>query len=187
MSKTLIGVLAFGSVVVAFLIMTIIYVVGINNTWVDLEESIKTQYKQNQNIYTEMFRQITQVAQVPQQYAKDLENVYKSSLKTRYGEEGSKAIFQMITEQNPNLDPSLYKQVQQVIESGETKFAAEQTMFLDKKRIYESDLKKFPNVLIARVLGFPKIDMKEYDIVTSSQTDNSFKTKKAEPLDVFKK
>jgi|GEM_PF-6924634 len=42
--------------------------------------------------------------------------------------------------------------------------------------------KQFPGTLFAMVLGYPKINLDEYDIVTSQATDDAFRTKKSEPI-----
>ena len=147
----------------------------------------KKQYKQNQNNYDAMFKKIQETAQVPSEYVSKIKEVFESTTKARYGEGGAKAIFQMITEQNPQIDASVYKQIQQVIESGRNDFEQNQKMLLDKKRVYETSLKTFPNVVFARVLGFPKVDLSKFDIVTSDQTEEAFKTKRADPINVFQK
>lgn len=158
-----------------------------NNEWAEAEAGIKAQYSQNKNNYSAMFTKIVETAQVPQQYAEDLKKVFDGAMTGRYGAEGSKAIFQMLTEQNPNLDASLYKQIQQVIESSRTSFEADQKMLIDKKLQYEKSLVVFPNSLLKNFLGFPKIDLKEYDIVVATEADEAFKTKKADAIDVFQK
>jgi len=169
------------------LFMTIIlvvgYVVSVNNTCVDMEATIKAQYKQNQNNYDNYFKTLQESAQVPSMYMADLKKLYDSTMSGRYGKNGSKATWQFIKEHNPTVDTSMYVKIQTIIETGRKDFENNQRMLLDKKRVYEDTyLKRFPTSLVASTLGFPKIDLASMDIVTSDETEKAFATKKAGPI-----
>ena len=157
-------------------------VIGINNNLVMQEEGLKAQYKQNQNNYDNYWKKLRETAQVPDQYASDLKKLYDGTMTGRYGADGSKAMFQMIKEQNPNLDASMYKNIQQMIESGRNSFETEQKMLLDKKRVYQISLHTFPNSMLASFLGFPKIDLDKFDIITSERTDKAFESKRDDEI-----
>lgn len=187
MSKIMVGLLLIAGFITMGLIISITTIIGLNNDWASIETRLEAKYQDNQNSYDSMFKKIIEVAQVPKQYAEDTKSMYKAAIQGRYGEGGSKAMFQMLKEQNPTLDGSLYKQVQQVIEAGRNTFKADQTTLLDIRRTYQQSLVVFPNVLIARMLGFPKVNLSKYDVVSSEGTEAIFKTKKSEAVQVFGK
>ena len=102
----------------------------------------------------------------------------------RYGPEGSRATWQWLREHNPNFDASMYRQVMQIIEAGRNDFETNQKILIDKKRVYETYLNEFPSGTVAGMLGYPKVDLDKFRIVTSDHTDETFETGKSDPIKV---
>ena len=158
---------------------------GYRSDCVALEARIKAQYKQDQNNYDNMWKKFKEMAQVPEQYVADMKKIWGDTLKGRYGAEGSKAVFQFIQEHNPQLDASIYAKLQAAIEAGRNGFAADQQQLLDIKREYEVVLNGNRALLVGWLMSYPTIDLAEYDIVTSDETQETFKNKKSKEIDVF--
>ncbi|HJV32680.1 MAG TPA: hypothetical protein VJ694_01505 [Patescibacteria group bacterium] len=150
------------------------------------ENGIKAQYKQNQNNYDNMWKKFKEMAQVPEMYVEDLKKVYDGAIKARYGENGSQAAIQFITEHNPNFDSAMYVKLQSAIEAGRNGFEADQKQLIDKKRQYEDLLGSSKALFVGFWFGFPRIDLDQYDIVTSDATQDVFKNKKSEEIDLRK-
>lgn len=182
MTKGMTIILGLSALVFVLGAVTIGSVIGVHNDLTAQEKALTAQYKQNQNNYSNMFNKFKEVAAVPAMYTEDLEKVFNSAITKRYGEQGTQAMFQFIQEHNPNFDASLYRQIQQTVEAGRNDFEANQKTLLDMKATYETELGVFPNNVVAGFLGFPKVDLDEYDVVINVETEQAFETKKAGPI-----
>lgn len=185
MSKTTIAVLVVVGVLGFFIVSYIGSVFSFRQDCVNAEAGIVAQYDQNRNNYDNMWKRFKEMAQVPDAYAGKLKELFTDTVQARYGAEGSKAMFQFIQEQNPNLDASVYTKLQTAIEAGRTSFAADQKQLIDKKAQYEMLIKSNRALFVNWVLGYPKIDLSKYDIVTSATTEKAFETKQADEVRVF--
>lgn len=182
--NTLFAVL-FVMVLFGFIVMGIFFTT--NNTCIKYETGIKAQFEQNKNNYDNYWKKLVEMAQIPEMFRDDLKDVYDGAMRGRYGADGSKAVLQMITEQNPNLDASLYKQIQQNIEAGRNVFESEQKSLISRKQEYEMYLGSMPNGLVAKFFGFPKIDLEKFKIVTSEKTKKDFETGESDPFKLRQK
>lgn len=181
--KGSIALLALGALVaIMVLIGAVLFIsyVNANNTANALEQGIKAQFEQNRNVLAQYGQKVLEAAQVPDMARDDLVKVAKEAITSRYGEEGSKAMFQMIQEQNPTVDPALYQKIQQIVEAGRNEFATSQQVLIDKKRAYETALGNFWQGMFMRMAGFPKIKLDDYKIVSTDRADNAFKAGKEE-------
>ena len=178
MSTSVKMILGFFVMCFVVVLIAIFSVIGTNNGCVRMEASIVAQYKQNQNNYDNMWKKFREATQVTSMYTNDLKKVYDSAIQGRYAKSGN-VMMNFIKEHNPTFDASMYKNLQVMIESGRNTFESNQKMLLDKKMVYEMEIKSFPTLFVVRFLGFPKIDLEKYDIVTSGQTQEAFETKSA--------
>lgn len=171
------ALMIFGAVSVfligVFLILFGSYVSAVNYG-AQAEAGIKAAYTNNQNVLAQYTQKVQEVAQVPGMYTEDFTKVTKAALEGRYGANGSKAVFQWLKEQNPQLDSKVYIKVQQVVESGRDEFQTAQTRLIDEKRVYETALNTFWRGLWLRIAGFPKINLDDYKVITTAQTEATF-------------
>jgi hypothetical protein len=157
-------------------IAAIVMYVGAHNYANEAEHGIKAAYTNNQNVLGQYTTKIQEMAQVPEMYKNDLKEVYSASIEGRYGKDGSKAMFQFIKEHNPNFDSTLYTKLQQVMEAGRNEFKISQSVLIDKKREYETNMGYLMRGFFIKLAGYPKIKLDDYKIIQSSQSTESFQT-----------
>lgn len=156
--------------------------IGAVNYGASAENGVKAAYDDMKNILGQYSLKVAEAAQVPAMYRDDVKVVVDAAIQGRYGDGGSKAMFQMLREQNPSLDASVYKQIQQIIEAGRNQFQNSQTIFIDKKRAYETSLETFWRGLWLRIAGFPKIKLDDYKVISSDHADAAFTSGKDQPV-----
>lgn len=177
--KILLSILVVGMFTVTTLAISIM---NIYNGFISMERAVVAQYQQNQNNYDNMWKSFLEASQVTTMYVEDLERVYKGAIEGRYGENGSQAVFQMLREHNPDIDSSLYKRLQEMIESGRNSFSENQKRLIDIKERYVTRLNVFPGHLIANFFNFPRINLDDYNIVTSDETREAFDSGSSGPI-----
>jgi len=142
------------------------------------EQQLKAKYADNENVLSGGYQKLKGVAGVTKMATEDQINIFKAAIQGRYGADGSKAVFQMIKEQNPTVDAQLYRKVQQVVESTQDEFKVSQTQMLDIKRSYETELGTVWKGMWLGFAGYPKIDLSKYTIISSEGASEAFRTKK---------
>lgn len=185
--KTGVAFLAVLGVVGMLVVGVIFGFIGFQNESNRYENGIKAQYDNNRNVYDNGWKKVKEMAQVPELYTDQLKDLYDGTMTGRYGPNGSRALLQFIQEQNPTLDATLFRQIQQAIESFRNQFQQSQTELVARRQQYENYLttntsSRFYNWVSGG--SYPKIDLTKYDIVTSDKTEEDFQRKKSEPLDL---
>lgn len=171
-------VLVILGVIVAGIVALALMVMSAYNTANVLENNIKGTYENNKNILAQYGQKVLEAAQVPEMARDDLMKVATAAMEGRYGADGSKAVFQAINEQNPTVDPQLYRQIQQIIEGGRNEFQNAQTRLIDQKKGYETALGSFPTGMFMRMVGYPKVNLADYKVITTDRTEQTFKNGK---------
>lgn len=182
MTNKTIGLLVAAGLAALVALIMFTNVVGIYNYGNSQEQLIVAQYKRSETTLTQFTEKVQEEAQISNIYSDKLKDVARAALNARYGEEGSKAMFQMIKEQNPNLSPELYRKVQNDIAAGRDDFTDSQNMLNDALRQYKTALGSFWTGMWLSHYGYPKIKLSDYDIVTSVRTDRIFQSKHDETI-----
>jgi hypothetical protein len=141
-----------------------------------VERQIEATHTDNRNVLAQYSTRIMEMAQIPDMYKEDVIEIYEGALTGRYGDNGSQAMFQWLQEQNPQVDASMYTNIQQSMEAGRNQFQNSQTRLIDLKRGYETRLGSFYSGFWLSVAGYPRIDLDDYNIVTNDHSNDAFET-----------
>lgn len=152
--------------------------ISASNRGNQMEKAIEATYEDNQQKLGQYGQRILEAAQVTDMARDDLLKVVREAISGRYGENGSQAVFQAINEQNPTVDPELYRKLQQLIESGRREFQDGQTRLIDQKRVYTTALGTFWGGMFMRMAGYPKIDLNKYQAITTDRAAQVFEAGK---------
>jgi len=183
--KALVAVgIAVGSILILALVL-LFWGIGISNQEVTLRTTIEQKQKDNTSEYDNMWKKISQVAQVTDAQKNALKEIFEGYAKARTGEgNDSGMIMKWIKESVPNVDTSTFNNLQNIIVSSRDGFTFRQKELLDLKREHDLILRKFPSSLVLSMLGRKPIDV---TIVTSSRTAAAFETGRDDDVTVFKK
>lgn len=150
------------------------------------EKSLEAAVAHNENIYANGTQKVIELAQVPKMYAADVAKVVTAAIQGRYGHNGSGAVFQMLNEKNPSLDPKLYEKITQQIEAFRNEFQVGQQEMIDKRRVYETNLDNVWSGFWLKQAGYPKVDMHKFDIVTTDKAAQAFESHHDTGIDLSK-
>lgn len=147
------------------------------NKGAEWEQQVDATYRNNQNILGQYSLKVKEAAKVSDKYSGALKDIISSALDARYGEDGSKAMFQWIKEQNPNLDPSVYIKLQQIVEAGRNEFKVSQTSLLDQCRVYKTATQYVWSGFWLKLAGYPKEGLeKKCTVIVSEYSSEAYKT-----------
>lgn len=171
--------ITIGVVAAAVLLAVVGSYVSAANYGNTAEVELKAKYADNQNVYANGTQKVIEMAQVPDMYVDAVSKVTRDAIGGRYGQDGSKAVFQMLREQNPQIDPSMFIKIQQTIEAFRNEFQHSQTALLDRCATYEKQRGYVFSGFWLRLAGYPKMDITNMcTIVTTDKTAKTFETKR---------
>ena len=167
---------------VSGLIFTVM-VISKRNAFVRIENNIVTAYDESKNVHSNYVLRIQEMAQVPKMATKQLSEIVKASNEGRYGADGSKAVFQFLKEQNPNIDQSLFTNIQKEMVGGRLDFQSKITRVIDNKKVAYNMLDDTVGGFILKdILGMPRKNIgydggkDDYPVIMSETSVETFKT-----------
>ncbi len=156
--------IAGGALIAIIAVIIFIMNISYQNKYEGVQEDITAQYKKIETDYEKMSRIILQQAGIVNKYSNDFKEIYKGMMQGRYGAEGSKAMWQWIKEQNPQIDASLYQKLMVTVEAQRTTFSRHQ----EKVAMMVAESNKM--LRIAPSSWFVDGEIQEAKIVSSSAT-----------------
>ncbi|KWA84281.1 hypothetical protein WL29_23275 [Burkholderia ubonensis] len=181
--SVLAGTVVFSGLVAAALVVLGGSYVSAYNTGNAMEKKLTAEYANNENILGQYSQKVLEASQVPDMMRDDVVKITKEAIQGRYGPDGARATFQMITETNPQVSPQVYVKLQQIIEAGRDEFKNGQTRMIDTKRAYETALGNFWQGTWMRIAGYPKVDLSTFKVITTDSVHETFRTgKEASPI-----
>jgi len=142
-----------------------------------MDASLDADYSQMKNVLGQYSLKVNEAVQIPGMKKDDLKEVTSAAMAGRYGEGGSKAVFQWIQENYPGqVTDTLYLKVQQIIEAGRNDFANTQKKFIDTRRQYTYELDTLWKGTWLSVAGRPKVALDTYKLIESQHGKDTFET-----------
>jgi hypothetical protein len=173
------GVLAGG-----LLLLTIVLAmwgVGVRNRANSLRETITAKTQANTTLFDNMWKTISQSAQVTDAQKDALKDIFTSYAQARTGSGGGASFINAVHEAIPQVDTSTFKNLQNIIVGARDSWTLNQVALVDFGREYNTLLTTFPSNILLGALGFQRIEVK---IVTSSRTEAAFKSGKDDDVDL---
>lgn len=186
MNKLINGVLGLIGVGILSAIILVGMYFYYSNSEVRLRNSIVAKQKDNQSEMDAMWKNISQTAQVAEKDRQSLMDIFNGYAGARTGgksaEDSNRSLMNWIKESVPTVSSDTMKQLMNIIVAQRDGFKFRQKELLDLKREHDNVIDTYPSHLF--VGGRGKIDVV---IVTSTRTDEAFRTGKDDDVKLFSK
>lgn len=156
---------------------------SVHDNAIEYEASIERLNKESEAVLSAVTTKIKTAASVTEIYVKDLETVVRASMEGRYGDNGSRAVFNWIQEQNHQVDSNLYLKIQNIIDGGQSEFQISQQRKFEICAQYDALRGYLVRGALLTMQGFPKKNVDQMCIVISDeQTREAFETGLQKPV-----
>lgn len=179
MSNSVKALIVAGAIGILVVLLAVFSYIGNYNYGNSAEHGLNAAVDNAQTVYSNAAQIIMESARVPEMAKDHVKEVVIAAMEGRYGENGSQAMFQAMSENYPGtLDMTIYTRIQDQIESQRMNFTAVQQQVIDRRTTYEIALGSFWSGFWLARAGYPKIDLDDpkYHPVVNAQTTRSFST-----------
>jgi len=145
-----------------------------------LRADVEDQQRKIEANFDKMWKTISQTAQVTSKYKDDFKDAFTSMIGARY-EKGAGQAMLWIKEQNPNLDASMYKKIQTIIEASRISFEREQRKLSQMGAAHKKMFTTKPS------MWFLSGEPVEIQIISSGKTKKVMQTGEENDINVFGK
>lgn len=146
--------------------------INYENKEISLREQAEAQRGKIESVYDQMWKIISQQAQVTESYKDSFKEIFIGIMDGRYSK-GDGTLMKWIKEANPNFDSRLYEKLMNTIEIQREQFTIEQSKMLDLIREHKMLCEKFPGKYF---ISSEKKKPIEYTIISSTRTKEVVKT-----------
>lgn len=151
-----------------------------NNQEIRLRTEVEAQRGKVEGVHDKMWKVIQQKAQVTDEYKDAFSEIYPAIMEGRYSGTNDGSLMKWVTEQNPNFDTSLYKDLMQSIEILRTEFQHNQEKMLDLIREHTALCTTYPSTWFIK-----NTTPIEYTVISSTKTKEVMKTGTDDNIDIF--
>jgi hypothetical protein len=178
------GIIALGLVgaIVLAVVLGVVWAIGLKNEFVRLESDIIASNQGRQANLSQYTLRIMEMVKVPKMQREDLTATIEAQIKARYGQDGSKAVFQVLKENNIAVTPELYTNIQKEISGGRKDYEQNEKRLTESKRIACNRIQTSPGDVVLRAFGYPTLhfgckgDKDDYPVIMSESSKDTFST-----------
>lgn len=161
------GLFVTGLIAVTWGVSTYNQAAGLKNLY-------EAKLKANTASFDNMWKTISQSVQVADKQKDALKEIFNSHAAARsQGAQNDQLIMKWVQESVPNVDVSVYRNLQNIITSSRDGWTMRQLELVDIARQYNQSLVQFPTNVFLRIFGFQPIEAK---VITSERTEKTFET-----------
>ncbi len=200
MKQKQVGAISTGTIVLMailgsllILVLSVLgYFVSAKNSFTKTQNNIVATSEGVKTISSQYILKVREMAQVPAIAQKQMAELVERALDARYGEDGTKALIQFIKEQNPNIPPELYTNLQKTMSGGRSDIEAIMLRLQDIKRSAYDQLDETPRGDVLKLMNYPTKNIgyegqkDDYPVILSQETLDAYKSGVDKGVDLTK-